>query len=488
MNQSTPRVRRWLVVVVAVAVALAAWLVYGRRSAEPRTDDNALAQTAPRPDVHGSPPPEQGSSFLEAFGAKGDADAEPVGPALTDEALQERFQDLLEIRDQLQVLEQQVEEWKDAVRQRELQRAKKERGQLEAEYNRDLTAFEKELARARQARPNDGIPVWLTGELLKLIGGDPDAILPHLRRALDLGLARPRVLASLSRTQTEANQFEEALVTARQALDVEGQDWHAWDAFTRAAFYLERYGEVVSGLQKAFPGRQPDWVAKIRSEAAARQLRSQAEQRRREADARADNLPRVRLVIEHRRFARDEHGAPLTKIESTGRGEVLLELFEDQAPASVANFLSLVQQKKYDGTRFFLAEGATLVAGGDVGSRSNDPSEDGKGSPGYFIPDEFERKDARPHGRGALSMIHKGEENTAGSQFFITLVPMPEMDGKHTVFGRVLQGQDVINRITRGRTNRLVGRKGRIIPGDLLIHAEIVRKRDHEYRVIKVTP
>jgi cyclophilin family peptidyl-prolyl cis-trans isomerase len=373
------------------------------------------------------------------------------------------------------------------VRKQALEVATRKRNQLQQELDRGLASFEKDLAHARKARPRDGIPAWLTGEVLKEIGGTPEEILPHLRRALDLGLVKPRVLASLARTQTEANHFETALATARQALELDRHDGYAWDAFARACFYTERYADVVTGLDQAFPAPPPEGVQKLRSEAAARQTQWLAEQQRRAAEAKADNLPRVRLIVEHRRFARDEKGVPLTTIESTGRGEVIVELFEDQAPNTVANFLSLVEQKQYDGTRFHLAEAAALVEGGDVKSRQREPAEDGTGGPGYFIADEFGRPDARRHGRGTLSMVNNGP-GTAGSRFFLTLVPMPEMDGKYTVFGRVLQGQNVVDRITRGRTNPNVGRHGRIIPGDLLVRAEVLRKRAHEYRVTKIAP
>ena len=88
--------------------------------------------------------------------------------------------------------------------------------------------------------------------------------------------------------------------------------------------------------------------------ARADRKRWQKEQELRRAEAKADNLPRVRLTIEHRRFARGPDGKTSTRIESTGKGEVIVELFEDQVPALVANFLHLVEQGFYDGTRFHL--------------------------------------------------------------------------------------------------------------------------------------
>ena len=115
-------------------------------------------------------------------------------------------------------------------------------------------------------------------------------------------------------------------------------------------------------------------------------------------------------------------GVPLTTVETTGKGEVVLELFEDQAPAAVANFISLVTAKTYDGTRFYLSEAASLVAGGDPKSKTGDPSEDGTGGPGYFIPDEFKRADARGHFRGSIGMINNGLALKSISSFYQPVV------------------------------------------------------------------
>src|SRR5262249_884763 len=199
----------------------------------------------------------------------------------------------------------------------------------------------------------------------------------------------------------------------------------------------------------------------------------------------ANDLPRVRLVIEHRRFV-VKNGQATTEVETTGKAEVILELFEDQAPVAVANFLTLVEKKFYDGTKFFLADPARIVAGGCPVTKDGHPKEHGTGHPGYFIPDEFASPKARGHFRGTLSMVNSNRPNTSGCQFLITLTPQPTMDGRFTVFGRVLQGQEVVDRITQGRTHPDVADFGRIIPGDVLQRGEVIRKRDHEYKVIKV--
>jgi cyclophilin family peptidyl-prolyl cis-trans isomerase len=174
----------------------------------------------------------------------------------------------------------------------------------------------------------------------------------------------------------------------------------------------------------------------------------------------------------------------LSTIESTGQETVIVELFEDQAPNTVANFIGLVSRKYYDGTSFHLSVPATLVTGGDPNTKNNDPADDGTGGPGYVIPNEFKNKGARNHFRGSLSMVKTGPYTT-GSQFFLSLAPQPEANGRFTVFGRIVEGQDAVDHITTGRTNRQLGLYGKIIPGDLLVCAEVIRKRAHEYRVVK---
>jgi cyclophilin family peptidyl-prolyl cis-trans isomerase len=480
----------WIILGGALAVVLGLWLWSGfapradRATTPPGIEAADATNTTPaRNKAEDSPPPEKrpdadpkpkesGGSFLEAFGNDKKPDDTATLPASSNEDLQKTFQELLG-------LQARIEELPEGLT------AKAERERLVAQLSKDLGSFEKEVARAVKARPDDAVPEWLTGELLLLVRGEPDKILPHLRRAIESGLARPRAFASLARVQTETNQPDAAFRSAGKALDLAPTDRYAWNAYTQAGFNSEHFTEVLARLDRTFAEKMPDWAKVSRREAADWEVRWQAEQKLRRAEERADDLPRVRLLIEHHRFARDDKGVRSDKIEPTGKGEVVLELFEDQAPATVANFLALVAQKKYDGTRFHLALPAELVWGGDLGSRTGDPRDDGKGGPGYVIPDEFNRPDARRHFRGTLSMANQGP-HTAGSQFFITLAPKRDKDGLCTVFGRVIKGQEVIDRITTGRTTSEIDAGGiPIIPGDLLVSAEVLRKRDHEYRVIK---
>jgi peptidyl-prolyl cis-trans isomerase B (cyclophilin B) len=125
----------------------------------------------------------------------------------------------------------------------------------------------------------------------------------------------------------------------------------------------------------------------------------------------------------------------------TPRGQIRLELYADRAPRTVANFEKLAGEGFYDGLSFHRVITDFMIQGGC-------PQGDGTGGPGYAFADELhaELKHDRP---GILSMANAGP-NTNGSQFFITHVPTPWLDGKHSVFGRVVEGQEVVDSIQQG--------------------------------------
>ncbi len=124
----------------------------------------------------------------------------------------------------------------------------------------------------------------------------------------------------------------------------------------------------------------------------------------------------------------------------TDRGPIRIELFADKAPLTVANFVNLAQRGFYDGLVFHRVIADFMVQGGCPQGR-------GTGGPGYKFEDET--NNGVRHERGVLSMANAGP-NTNGSQFFITHVPTPWLDGKHTVFGKVLEGLDVVDAIRQG--------------------------------------
>ena len=125
-------------------------------------------------------------------------------------------------------------------------------------------------------------------------------------------------------------------------------------------------------------------------------------------------------------------------IIETNLGTLEIELFEDKAPKTTANFISLAEKGFYNGLKFHRVIPDFMIQGGD-------PNGDGTGGPGYEIEDEF-HPDLKHNVPGILSMANAGP-NTGGSQFFITVAATPWLNGKHAIFGKVVKGMDVVNKI-----------------------------------------
>jgi peptidyl-prolyl cis-trans isomerase B (cyclophilin B) len=127
----------------------------------------------------------------------------------------------------------------------------------------------------------------------------------------------------------------------------------------------------------------------------------------------------------------------------TSRGEIVCDLFAKDAPNTVNNFVFLAREGFYNGTSFHRVINDFMIQGGD-------PTGTGRGGPGYQFQDEV-KDNPRKHQVGSLSMANAGP-NTNGSQFFITHVVTEWLNGKHTVFGQVRSGQDVVNAVKQGDT------------------------------------
>ena len=127
----------------------------------------------------------------------------------------------------------------------------------------------------------------------------------------------------------------------------------------------------------------------------------------------------------------------------TSKGQIEIQLYANAAPNTVNNFVFLANEGFYDGITFHRVINNFMIQGGD-------PTGSGSGGPGYRFDDEFDGN-PQTHQTGSLSMANAGP-NTNGSQFFICHAPQPHLDGKHTVFGQVIQGQEVVNAIDQGDT------------------------------------
>jgi len=129
----------------------------------------------------------------------------------------------------------------------------------------------------------------------------------------------------------------------------------------------------------------------------------------------------------------------------TSMGNFTVELFDQQTPNTVANFIKLTEKNFYDGVIFHRVIDRFMIQGGD-------PTGTGRGGPGYTFADEI-HQELKHNSEGILSMANAGP-NTNSSQFFITLAPTPHLDGRHTVFGKVSEGIDVVRKIGKTKTSK----------------------------------
>lgn len=135
-----------------------------------------------------------------------------------------------------------------------------------------------------------------------------------------------------------------------------------------------------------------------------------------------------------------EEGQDYQAVVKTSKGRIVIDLFQDQVPKTVNNFVFLARNHFYDGVVFH----RVLE---DFMAQTGDPTGTGRGGPGYRFEDEFDSS-LQHDEKGTLSMANAGP-NTNGSQFFITFGPTPHLNGKHAVFGKVIEGIDVLDNLTR---------------------------------------
>lgn len=134
---------------------------------------------------------------------------------------------------------------------------------------------------------------------------------------------------------------------------------------------------------------------------------------------------------------------PIVTIEMEGGGTIKVELEPNVAPNTVANFVSLVEDQYYDGLTFHRVIPSFMIQGGD-------PDGNGTGGPGYSIAGEFSTNDFEnniKHERGVISMARSQDPNSAGSQFFIMVADVSQLDGDYAAFGKVTEGMDVVDQI-----------------------------------------
>lgn len=249
----------------------------------------------------------------------------------------------------------------------------------------------------------------------------------------------------------QAESYEDGLKVSQMLLDSDVEELVVYQNAADAAFACSKF-DVAEQCLRIIDQRKGNATENSQRLALMDVYKKQwkREQELRETERLANDLPRVLLV--------------------TTRGEIELELFENEAPNTVANFIKLVEDGFYEGLAFH-----EVKAG--VGAFSGCPLGDGTSSPGHFIRHEFDNPDSRLHFRGSLSTISEGPFAN-GSQFCITFAPTPEREGLSTVFGRVVRGMEVLARLQR----RGGDSPSSSTPPDQIVTAQVLRKRGHPYK------
>ncbi len=265
-----------------------------------------------------------------------------------------------------------------------------------------------------------------------------------------------RFLVKMASDDAKHDRFERVTELTSVLIENGSEDGAVFNAAGTAAFAMNDFEKAKEYLTKAEEaGELADNGAKFLPVVDDYIKFWATEQKVRQAEAEADDLPRVKMT--------------------TNKGELVIELFENEAPQTIGNFVSLVEQGFYDGLTFHRVLPGFMAQGGC-------PKGDGTGDPGYSIYGECDGDDTRMHFRGSLSMAHSGSPNSGGSQFFLTFVPTPWLNKQHTVFGRVVEGLDVLEQIQRRDPESASPSEP-----DKIIKAEVLRKRpDHKYVPSKV--
>ncbi len=321
--------------------------------------------------------------------------------------------------------------------QEDLKKLVAELTSLQAEYqqpNADKTSIENKFNATRDKAREAALALEQSASAAVLANPDNDDACAVVKDVLQSAMQAddPKKALSLVKTLDDAGKTNEELLLTGATAAMITSELDMAEKFLKAAKEAGMSDDKIASLQKAIDHERP----KVNAEMATRAT-----------EEKADDLPRV-------------------KIETT-KGTIIVELFENQAPNTVANFISLVESHFYDGTPFHRVIPQFMAQGGD-------PTGTGTSGPGYTIDCECELPNARKHFLGSLSMAHAGKD-TGGSQFFLTFRPTEHLDGRHTVFGRVIKGFDVLPKITRTE-----GPQARPTQ-DKIISAEIIRKRDHAY-------
>jgi cyclophilin family peptidyl-prolyl cis-trans isomerase len=301
---------------------------------------------------------------------------------------------------------------------------------------------------------NTAIALSWSKFMLAQEGADPNLIYANL---IERFPDSPEIVLEWARTLDAQNQFSKAILAMEQLDSSKLSSTVAAELYASLLYANNRFEDSLAALNAVDPTIIAD-DPRISTRFNSQKTKS------------SDAIEKWNTELSIREVEEVAADLPLA-IMHTSKGPIELELFEDHAPNTVANFISLADSGYYDGILFHRVIPKFMAQGGDPNSRDNVDGNAGEGGPGYNIKDEHTSDDHRNHFAGSLSMAKTAAPNTGGSQFFLTHLPTPHLDGRHTVFGRITSGLDTARAIEKD---------------DEIITILIVRKREHKYEPEKV--
>jgi cyclophilin family peptidyl-prolyl cis-trans isomerase len=293
----------------------------------------------------------------------------------------------------------------------------------------------------------------LMSQIEQLAPSMAEAALAAYTEAPNADANATKMVVGMAAGECSRDNYEKAAELTKMLLENGCESPDVYDPAGIAAFCTNDYAAAAAYLKKAeAAGKISDLGKQFLSLCPTYAELWETEKALREREAAAADLPRVKL--------------------ETTKGDIVVELLENEAPQTVGNFVSLVEKGYYDGLTFHRVLANFMAQGGC-------PDGTGAGGPGYKIKCECNRPDHRNHFRGSLSMAKAPAPDTGGSQFFLTFIPTSHLNGKHTVFGRVIEGIEVLAKLQRRNPDpRIPGPKPE---PDKILRATVLRKRDHEY-------
>lgn len=303
-----------------------------------------------------------------------------------------------------------------------------------------LTELQSKLDAFRKTNPNDARPIAMDLQLAIWLGDD-QRIDQDYERLASLS-DQDRVQVAWARHRLGQNRYQSIpMILQANPIDLAAEP-EGGILLARAHMSRNQFPEAIEAIDAipeeglAKPGIRGQ-ANRIRGEATRWSALWQDEVSRQEAEDAAGTAPIIQLI--------------------TSKGPVTIMLYENEAPNTVANFIELSEQDFYDGTRFHRVEPNFVAQGGDPNSRPGSGSTAGSGGRGSWIPDESSRVDKRFHFAGSVAMAKspdpskpgKTTPNSGSSQFYIVLEPAENLNTEYTVFGRVIDGIEVVEAIRR---------------------------------------